>query len=143
MDIWNPQEQIGNQPPTHAVFHPPASAAPPRGRRTLGGWFWVRLVGALVLAVAAVAIYFGMAPAEKVSATERADLALSLNKQNESEADSAPKQTVVNGWIARDLLTIIASESDRSDNRPAALLTLGIVGIAFFGATSAVGRSRP
>lgn len=138
MSTWNPQDPSWNQPPAQPTFNAPPSAGAGRGAQ-----FWVRLIGAVVLALAALAIYFGMAPTEKTSATDRADLALTLNKQNEADADSAPKQAVVNGWVARDLLTIIASESDRTDDRPAALLTLGIVGIAFLSATrpnTSVGR---
>lgn len=143
MNMWEPHDPpaaVPNQPPAYAMYAG-APAAPPH-RRPLGRLFWVRLVGGIVIALAALSIYFGMAPAQQASAADRASLVLSLNKQNEADADSAPKQAVVNGWVARDLLTIIASESDRTDERPAALLMLGVVGIAFFGATSPVSRSR-
>lgn len=143
MNMWEPHEPsaaVPNQPPADAMYAGAPAASPQR--RPLGRLFWVRLIGGIVIALAALSIYFGMGPAEQTSAADRANLVLTLNKQNEADADSAPKQAVVNGWVARDLLTIIASESDRTDNRPAALLMLGVVGIAFFGTTSPAPRSR-
>src|SRR5687768_9021956 len=50
---------------------------------------------------------------------------------NQSRAEGAPQQSVVNGWTARDLLELVAqSEATGQDPRPAALLTLAVLGIA-------------
>ena len=50
---------------------------------------------------------------------------------NNARTEGAPQQTVVNGWTAKDLLTVIAREGARpSDERPAALLVLVVIGIA-------------
>lgn len=79
----------------------------------------VRTAGYLVLAVAAVAVFIVLKPVVTTSvptlpsATTYESListALSDNTANDARADSAPKQQVVNGWVARDLLTIIAKE---------------------------------
>ena len=79
----------------------------------------VRAAGYLVLAIAAVAVFIALKPVITTSvptlpsATTYESListALSDNSANDANADSAPKQQVVNGWVARDLLTIIAKE---------------------------------
>ncbi len=42
------------------------------------------------------------------------DLAMSDYEANDSNTESAPQQQVVNGWIARDLLEIIARQQEAS-----------------------------
>lgn len=88
------------------------------------------------------------------------DQALSDFEANEARADSAPQQQVVAGWAAKDLLTILALEGaqnvealdaltdqndliyraattrEQRDDRPAALLVIGVLAIALWGATS-------
>lgn len=79
----------------------------------------VRSLGFVAFGAAALTVYFLLAP--KISsntptlpsATQYESLissALSDYTVNNIAADSAPKQQVVNGWIAKDLLTIIAKE---------------------------------
>jgi hypothetical protein len=79
-----------------------------------------RAAGYLVLAIAAVAVFLVLKPVITTSvptlpsATTYESListALSDNAANDANADSAPKQQVVNGWVARDLLMIIAKEN--------------------------------
>jgi hypothetical protein len=77
----------------------------------------LRVAGFGVLAVSAAAVWFLMAPAPPAAAqfdlsvrdyARLINVALDDHDANEARADSAPKQQVVNGWVARDLLTIIA-----------------------------------
>src|SRR5689334_808351 len=80
----------------------------------------VRGIGLVVCAAVAVAIFVVLAP--KVpkstptlpSATQYQSLiqqALAADVLNNTRTQGAPQQTVVNGWTARDLLTIIAKEN--------------------------------
>jgi hypothetical protein len=106
----------------------------------------IRRIGLVVLAVAAVAAFFLMAP--EVSSDTVAgsydlliDLAESSNETNSARTESAPQQQVVNGWYANNLLNIIARENARTatqstDDRTAALLVIGVLAIALWGATS-------
>jgi hypothetical protein len=107
----------------------------------------VRRALALLLAVGAAGIWFGMAP-ESSNAEYRAQIAAALadDKINNTSTQGAPQQTVVNGWTAKDLLTVIASEGAEQDQRPAALLALAVIGLAGGIATSTGSRnesSRP
>jgi len=81
--------------------------------------------------------------------------ALSDYRSNDALADSAPKQQVTNGWVARDLLMIIAKENadilkaqgavvDATgalqttpfDERIPALLLIGVFALCWTGLTS-------
>jgi hypothetical protein len=120
-----------------------------------------RRIGLAVLAVAAIAVFFVLAPDS--SAPELSVLtpdygnmvqeALSDFDANDARTEGAPQQQVVNGWVARDLLSIIALEQNElveaartahaePDNRPAALLVIAILAIALWGATSTPVRSE-
>lgn len=127
----------------------------------------IRTVGFGGIALAAVAIWVLLAPPEVdtsvrtigLSTADYAalvDQALSDGELNEARADSAPQQQVVNGWIARDLLSIIAlAQADlletmggltdqnetvvsaiaTRDERIPALLALAVLAICWEGAT--------
>ncbi len=101
----------------------------------------VRRIGAVVLAVAAALIWFVMAPDEPSSASGDVSQALAEYELNEARTEGAPQQQVVNGWVARDLLAIIAEQQDRavSDERLPALAVLIVFGLALHLATT----SRP
>src|SRR5699024_9909884 len=87
---------------------------------------WIRRLGALILAAAAVAVFVGMAP-ETPTSTDAIAEALHDAEVNEASAISAPQQDVVNGWATRDLLAIIAGQADRpTDQRPAAMVMLAV-----------------
>lgn len=88
----------------------------------------VRRFGAFILAFAALVVVFGMAPRDTVSTGDVAGV-MAMDTVNQASADSAPKQTVVNGWTARDLLELIAKQGQARDHRPAALLTIGVLGL--------------
>jgi hypothetical protein len=117
----------------------------------------VRRVGAIVLVAAATAVWLFMAPDKPVmpevhvqdSLNDRSSAissALSDYKMNEARTQGAPQQTVVNGWTAKDLLTIIAEQQNDAltrdevpapltpivpnDERVPALVGLVVVGIA-------------
>ena len=90
----------------------------------------VRRVGALLLAVAAVLVWFLMRPevpatpkaqAPHVSVRDRSSeisSALSDYELNNNLASSAPQQQVVNGWVAKDLLKIMAEQQNEAVTRP-------------------------
>ncbi len=129
-----------------------------------------RQIGLAVIAVAAIAVWFVMAPSEPdpVSAfdptsktyTSLISGALDDNDANDARADTAPQQQVVNGWVARDLLTIMAYQNtdlldavgglgDQNatasslavrDDRTPALLVLVVVAVAWFGITAPMAR---
>ena len=96
----------------------------------------IREIGAALLAAAALGVLFGLAPKDAVSATD-ISFVMAGDKVNQDSADSAPKQTVVNGWTTRDLLELVAKqEVANHDPRPAALLTLGVLALCLNLATS-------
>jgi hypothetical protein len=84
-----------------------------------------------------------MAP-ESSNAEYRADISAALadDKINNTSTQGAPQQAVVNGWTAKDLLTVIASEGAEQDQRPAALLALAVIGLAGGIATSTGSRAE-
>ncbi|WP_344951660.1 hypothetical protein [Terrabacter ginsenosidimutans] len=93
----------------------------------------IRTTGSVLLAVAALWIFFGLAPKNvTLDASARVASVMAADASNQSRAEGAPQQAVVNGWTARDLLEIIATQQQPQprDERPAALLTLAVVGIA-------------
>jgi hypothetical protein len=80
----------------------------------------IRYAGYLVLAVAAVAVFVALRPKIDTvtptlpSATSYESLissALDADTANNLRTAGAPQQQVVNGWTAKDLLTIIAKEN--------------------------------
>ena len=98
----------------------------------------VRRVGAIVLALAAVVIWFAMAPDESSDRSSDIASALSDYELNEARTEGAPQQQVVNGWVAKDLLTVIAEQQNDSvtDERLPALAVLVVLGLALHIATS-------
>jgi hypothetical protein len=99
----------------------------------------VRRIGAVVLAVAAVVVWFAMAPSESSDRSGDIAGALAEYELNEARTQGAPQQQVVNGWVAKDLLTVIAEQQneDGSDDRLPALGVLVVLGLALHLATSA------
>lgn len=123
------------------------------------GMFVARVVGLMMTGIAAVLVTVTMAPTVDESALD-ADYgtfqtaiatALSDYEANDALTDSAPQQQVVNGWIARDLLTIAVEQNEAigdvvtashavqvaqaTDPRPALLLMLGVLAIVWLGVT--------
>jgi hypothetical protein len=98
----------------------------------------VRRIGAVVLAVAAVIIWFAMAPDDSSGSSSDVNRALAEYELNEARTEGAPQQQVVNGWVAKDLLAIIAEQQDRavSDERLPALAVLLVFGLALHIATT-------
>jgi len=131
-----------------------------------------RQIGLAVVVLAAVAVWFLMAPSdpEPVSVfdptsktyTSLIDATISDYDANNARTDSAPQQQVVNGWVAKDLLTIMAYQNtdlldavgglgDQNatastlavrDDRTPALLLLVVVAVAWFGITAPTARVR-
>ncbi|MEJ5256309.1 MAG: hypothetical protein WHS89_13270 [Acidimicrobiales bacterium] len=110
----------------------------------------VRTVGFLVLAGSALAVALLLEPEtpEAPSHSDAIAVALADADTNERSASSAPQQQVVNGWVARDLLTVIARQNDallaqgatdRTDPRPAWLLVIAVLAICWAGLTTPVG----
>lgn len=111
-----------------------------------------RRLGATLLVLCAVAVWFLLKPAEKAEAS--ADFGPSIAaamadyKANNASTDSAPQQQVVNGWVAKDLLEVIVRQqnaalspaSASSDERVPAFLLLAVMGLGLIAGTSE--RSR-
>ncbi len=94
-----------------------------------------RKVGAVVLAIAAVVVWFTMGPEDRSDDIRQA---LSDYESNELLTSGAPQQAVVNGWVAKDLLTVIAEQQNdvASDERLPALAGLLVLGAALYVFTS-------
>jgi hypothetical protein len=94
-----------------------------------------RKVGAVVLAIAAVVVWFAMGPEDRSSDIRQALVEYEVNNTRTS---GAPQQQVVNGWVAKDLLTIIAEQQDdvAGDERLPALVGLLVLGAALYAFTS-------
>ncbi len=89
----------------------------------------IRRIGALVLALAAIVVWFTMAPEDVETPTVQTQEqvrdrsseisgALADYELNEARTAGAPQQAVVNGWVAKDLLTIIAEQQNEALTRP-------------------------
>lgn len=117
----------------------------------------VRRIGLSAIGLAAVAVWFLLAPSggalgltEEQFVRDYGNLvaqALDDAEGNEALADSAPQQQVVNGWVARDLLSIVALQNEDlldavavNDDRIPALLVLAVLAICLNGLTSATFR---
>lgn len=108
----------------------------------------VRRFGALILAAAAVAVWFVLEPEQTSGNTPNYSSEISSvmadYEANNAMADSAPQQEVVNGWVAKDLLEVIAEaqnaalspESAPRDDRIPAELLLVVLGIALLAVTT-------
>jgi hypothetical protein len=131
----------------------------------------VRGGGYVVIAAAALAVWLLLAPKTAgdtpslPSATQYETLisrALDDNEANDTRTESAPQQQVVNGWVARDLLLIIAKENadilrasgaivesngtlrtNPFDERVPALLLLAVVALAWGGITASAHERVP
>lgn len=90
----------------------------------------LRRIGFFLLAVAAVVVFFVGAPSVGESDI---DDALFTAELNEESAEGAPQQSVVNGWVARDLLEVIAR--DQGDERVPALLLIGVLAFVLHATT--------
>lgn len=80
-----------------------------------------RLLGVVVI-VASVAIVFAIKPSGSVSSDVSS--ALAAGEANETDAESAPQQQVVNGWTTRDLLAISIKAEDKRAEQQTVLLAL-------------------
>lgn len=110
-DGTNWTDQIRSAPAGAAVATSTGTSSSGSGLRVLR---LVALVVILVLAIGAAALALTGKP-EEYDASDSGILisaALSSAEANEALADSAPQQQVVNGWVARDLLSIIARQND-------------------------------
>jgi hypothetical protein len=91
--------------------------------------------------VAALAVWFGMAPDVPDHASQIAAIEANDNVNNASTA-GAPQQAVVNGWTTIDYLQLLAQQSDElasgsvRDDRPTAMIGLCVAGIALLALTT-------
>lgn len=97
----------------------------------------VRGFGAFTLVVAAVAVWFALAPAplDAKDHTSNVEAILAMSEANNDSAKGAAQQEVVNGWATRDLLALLVNQADElaaeaRDQRPAAFLGLLVLGAA-------------
>lgn len=112
----------------------------------------VRRIGSGLLALVAVVVWVALEP-EEPPAPSTSSHARSITQAleefdvNNQNAQGAPQQQVVNGWVARDLLSIVAAQQndliaaaapETADQRVPALLALAVVGLALLGATTPV-----
>ncbi|KQY56687.1 hypothetical protein [Nocardioides sp. Root140] len=103
----------------------------------------VRRVGGLVLAIAAAVVWFVAAPDDVSAADHKDDIASALSDDDANNllTEGAPQQTVVNGWTAKNLLTIQAQQNNdlleaASDQRPGLLMMLAVLGLALIALTT-------
>ncbi|MCX7620678.1 MAG: hypothetical protein N2037_07540 [Acidimicrobiales bacterium] len=105
----------------------------------------IRTVGLAAIAIAAFVVAVALRPPQPdapMSSASAVTKALAEADLNELTADSAPKQQVVNGWVARDLLAINARQNDsllelaarEPDQRQAWLMLLAVLAICWWGA---------
>ncbi len=127
------------------------------GTGSAGGSNVTRRVGFVLLATAAVLItVFGAPAAPEPVDTSRFErqitLALEDYESNDALTEGAPQQTVVNGWIARDLLTVMAqqtnallgaSQASASDPRIPRLLMLLVLAAALHALTARTAALPP
>ena len=113
----------------------------------------MRRVGLGLIALAAVLVTGLAAPAAPEAVdTSRFDdqitMALEDYEANNQRTEGAPQQAVVNGWIARDLLTVIAkqtnallgsSQASAGDPRIPLLLMLLVLAATLYGMTASSG----
>lgn len=92
-----------------------------------------RIVVATVVAVVAVLAFFAAQPSPDTSPT-----AISLARSFDFDtAESAPQQTVVNGWQSNDLLRYIAEQQDAYESQQSMLLLVIALATASLVALSA------
>ena len=108
-----------------------------------------RRISAVVLIISAIGVWFGMSPSDTEAASgyhQAITASLAADTKNSKTAHGAAQQAVVNGWTARDLLTILAQEGadPRSvDERTAALLLLLVIGLGVGMATTRLTFREP
>lgn len=103
-------------PPRTLRQHPPLSAT-------------VRLIGSAVIAILAVLTLVLLGPTGEDHGSERDQIWIE-DTANQSRTGGAPQQAVVNGWTGNALLGLVSEQigdAARPDQRPAALLTLGVL----------------
>lgn len=116
----------------------------------------VRVVGFVVLAVAALVVMVALGPSvERVDTStfdRLVDQALSDAEANEARAQGAPQQQVVNGWTQRDLLTAIsrqlsaeveATQAAAGDQRVPALLLVMVLALCWHGVMPSARATAP
>lgn len=101
----------------------------------------MRLARIVLLALIAVAAIVIAALPTSSSSNHSADVAaaLSMAEMNNELAEGAPQQTVVNGWVARDLLAIMSEQLDEqntaTDRKVPMLLALVVLALVVIGLT--------
>jgi flagellar basal body-associated protein FliL len=118
-----------------------------------GQWKLVRLVGFVVLALAAVISFVVFRPKSPSAPDHSAQIAAALSDDatNAKSASSAPQQQVVNGWTARDLLVVqaataddqlaVAKASSDASRQIAVLVLIAVLALCWGGATAGLGRT--
>lgn len=96
----------------------------------------IRTAIAVLLAGGAIAAFVLLDP----TPTRTLDDIELANDLNAALADSAPQQTVANGWTANDYLAYLAEQQDASNLRLSALVALLVIGVAAILVTT---RSEP
>lgn len=110
----------------------------------------VRRVGAAALILAAVIVWFLMAPEDPLpdnSIERRVDDVMATDELNSATSDNVYQQQVTNGWVARDLLEIVARTQAEpvepaTEERVPAEIALAVVGVALLLLTGSAGSRR-
>lgn len=92
---------------------------------------WVRSLGFLALAVAAVVAF--SSPVPDGADGYNIGVARTTSDENNTRTEGAPQQQVVNGWLAADLLEVIARQG--SDQREETLLLIIALAVIWHGIT--------
>lgn len=107
----------------------------------------IRRIGAVVLVVAAIVVIFAFKPPNPDHADRRGAISVKADLNNTS-AEGAPQQAVVNGWEHSDYLALLSQQIDQAgtakarDDRPLLLLGLCVAGIALIAFTTPTGPVR-
>ncbi len=109
----------------------------------------LRGIGAVVLVVGGIGVWFGLAPADADTTSgyhQRITATLAVGAKSNKAARGPAQQAAVDARTAKDLLAILAQEGAdmRSvDERPAALLALLVVGLGIGLATTRLTVREP
>jgi hypothetical protein len=110
-----------------------------KGASTAKRTRWISaVVGAVVIIIGAISFLVAAAP-DTSGFSGKLDAAMTESQLNENSADSAPKQQVVNGWVARDLAHI---QVEQNNAELRLMYELGIAVVALIVLTAWTNRDR-
>ena len=96
----------------------------------------IRLIGSVIIAILALVVFASGKPSmdgEPIT-SKTIDDVMSEDFANQLSAESAPQQSVTNGWVEQDLTEILVHQ--QLDYRTQGLAFLGVLEICLIGATA-------